>query len=146
MSRILIIFFLVFVQACHQKQVENKTLNIKQALPFYTTADFTPRWIEVGSRDYDSIHTIPAFSFTDQNGSRVTEQSVAGKIYVADFFFTSCPGICPRLTKNLRLVQDAFINDGDIVLLSHSVTPDKDDVATLQHYAKNYGIVQNKWH
>jgi protein SCO1/2 len=124
--------------SCSEKQAS--------VLPYYTTADFTPHWIEKGSAAYDSIHTIPAFSFIDQDSNCITEKTIANKIYIADFFFTSCPGICPRLTKNLRLVQDAFKNDSNVLLLSHSVTPDIDNVATLKKYAQHYGVINTKWH
>ncbi len=76
----------------------------------------------------------------------VTEKTFAGKIYVADFFFTSCPGICKRLTTNLTLVQTAFKDDDKVLLLSHSVTPETDNVDRLQQYAVSYGVIKNKWH
>ncbi len=129
---------LIIALGCNKKQTAQ--------LPFYTSADFTPHWLTKDSADYNSIHTIPPFSFIDQNGNIITEKTVAGKIYITDFFFTSCPGICPRLTKNLKLVQDAFVNDTNVILLSHSVTPDIDNVSVLKKYAKNYGVIDNKWH
>lgn len=115
-------------------------------LPYYSSADLTPVWIEEGSAALDTIHTIPAFSFTDQNGKIISEKDVAGRIYVADFFFTACPGICPKLARNLKLVQDAFLHDDEVVLLSHSVTPDKDNPAVLKRYADNYEVNDSKWH
>jgi protein SCO1/2 len=115
-------------------------------LPFYTTAEFTPQWIEKNSPAYNSIHTIPSFQFINQDSTSITEKTFAGKIYVADFFFTACPGICKRLTTNLSLVQTAFKNDGDVLLLSHSVTPESDNVSRLQQYAGAFGVIKNKWH
>lgn len=115
------------------------------ALPFYNTADFTPVWISKTSPAYDSIHKIPAFRFTNQYGETVTEQNYKGKIYVADFFFTSCPGICKQLTTHLELVQKAFQADSRVMLLSHSVTPDLDTVPVLQKYAEAYGVQKGKW-
>jgi protein SCO1/2 len=115
-------------------------------LPFYTTAEFTPQWIEKSSSAYNTIHSIPAFQFIDQDSTMVTEKMFAGKIYVADFFFTACPGICKRLTTNLSLVQTAFKNDNDVLLLSHSVTPENDNVSRLKQYANAFGVIKNKWH
>lgn len=142
-----IVFLFVFLGfSCRQKQENAIDLDQqkKQSLPYYNTADFTAQWFDKGSVP-DTIHQIPSFSFTDQNGNTITEKTVAGKIYVADFFFTSCPGICPKLTKNLKLVQDAFLHDPQVLLLSHSVTPVKDDVAALKKYALNYEVLNNKW-
>ncbi len=115
-------------------------------LPFYTTAEFTPQWIEKNSSAYDTIHSIPPFQFIDQDSTTITEKTFTGKIYVADFFFTACPGICKRLTTNLSLVQTAFKNDTDVLLLSHSVTPENDNVSRLQQYANAFGVIKNKWH
>jgi protein SCO1 len=120
-------------------------LQTVMSLPYYNTADFTAQWIDKGSDQLKNMHTIPAFSFIDQNGNTVTERTVANKIYIADFFFTSCPGLCPRLTKNLKLVQDAFKEDDKVMILSHSVTPDKDSASILHRYAANYGVIYSKW-
>jgi protein SCO1 len=112
-------------------------------LPYYTSADFTPRWLN--SKEADTIHQIPGFSFTDQQGETVTQKTFDNKITVVDFFFTSCPGICKKLIKNLSAVQSAFKNDNNVLLLSHSVTPEHDSVAVLHAYAQANGIVASKW-
>ncbi len=135
------IAFLLVMQSCKQAaQVDTKSL------PFYNTADFTPYWIEHSSKEYHSIHTIPAFSFVNQDGVAVTENNFRNKIYVADFFFTSCPGICKQLTNGLAKVQEAYKNDDEVMLLSHSVTPEKDSVSRLQQYAEAHQVRSNKWH
>jgi protein SCO1/2 len=115
-------------------------------LPFINKPDFTPEWIKKTDPGYDSIHTIPAFSFTDQDGQTVTEKTVAGKIYVADFFFTRCGSICPKLTADMAILQEKFKNDDDVILLSHSVTPDMDSVPVLKAYAIKKGVISGKWH
>jgi len=135
-----------FGSGCRQRQPAQTSSAKAEALPFYTAPDFTPQWIESRSKQADTLHTIASFSFTDQNGNTITDKTVANKIYVADFFFTACPGICPKLTKNLKMVQDAFMNDDGIVLLSHSVTPDKDVPAVLKKYAVNYEVNDKRWH
>ena len=112
-------------------------------LPYYTSADFTPRWLN--SKEADTIHRIPDFSFTDQQGETVTQKTFDNKITVVDFFFTSCPGICKKLTKNLLAVQSVFKNDNNVLLLSHSVTPEHDSVSVLHAYAQSNGIDAGKW-
>jgi protein SCO1/2 len=117
-----------------------------QGLPFFNSAEFTPEWISKESPGYTKIHTIPDFSFTNQEGQIITEKTVDGKIYVANFIFTSCGSICPRMTDNMKILQDKFINDSQVLLLSHSVTPEKDNVAVLKNYAKEKGCILGKWH
>lgn len=129
--------------SCRQGQEEKKQDPV--TLPFYTTADFTPQWIENSAQSYQGIHSIPSFSFINQAGDSITEKTMAGKIYVADFFFTSCPGICKRLSTNMALVQEAFKNDNSVMLLSHSVTPESDSVARLKQYADAFGALPGKW-
>lgn len=114
-------------------------------LPFFNSAEFTPEWISETSADYAAIHTIPAFKFTNQEGEVVTNKTYEDKIYVADFFFTTCPGICPRLAKNMGALQDAFKNDDDVLLLSHSVTPEQDSVPVLKEYAIENKVDSKKW-
>ncbi len=115
-------------------------------LPFFNSADFTPEWISKDTPAFKSIHTIPSFSFVDQDGDTITENLIQNKIVVADFFFTACPGICPRLTKSMRNVQDQFRDDESIVLLSHSVTPDIDSVPRLKEYADRNQVISGRWH
>lgn len=118
----------------------------KDTLPYFITPDFTPLWIEKDDPAFASIHQVPAFRFYDQSGDTITDQDIAGKIVVADFFFTICPGICPRLTKNMTMVQSAFHGDSSIVLLSHSVTPDIDSIPRLRQYAESHGVDAGQWH
>ena len=140
-----VISVMLILIACNQSAKKQEPA--ARVLPFYTAADFTPQWIDRSSSSaYHAIHTIPPFSFTNQEGNTVTEKTFAGKIYVADFFFTSCPGICKRLTTNLALVQTAFKTDDQVLLLSHSVTPDIDSVPRLKQYAEEYGVITNKWY
>ena len=115
-------------------------------LPFINKPDFTPEWIEKKDAGYDSIHRIPAFSFTDQNGETVTEKTVAGKIYVTDFFFTRCGSICPKMTADMGILQEKFKNDDEVIFLSHSVTPQMDSVPVLKKYAEAKGVITGKWY
>ena len=115
------------------------------SLPFISNPDFTPEWITKTDARYDSIHQIPSFRFQDQDGQFITEQTVNGKIYIANFIFTSCGSICPRMTENMSIVQKKYLNDKDILILSHSVMPDRDSVLILKNYANLKGIVSGKW-
>jgi len=116
----------------------------KDKLPYYVSADFTPHWLTEKELQ-QPVHQIPSFSFINQYGETITGQTVEGRIYVANFFFTSCPGICKRLTNNLSLVQEAYKAD-DVLILSHSVTPETDSVGRLLQYAQQYKIKKQQWH
>ncbi len=94
------LFLLLGIAAC-----KSKTGDKSLALPFINKPDFTPEWIQKNDPAYKNIHTIPAFSFTNQNGETVTERTVAGKIYVTDFIFTRCGSICPIMTTNMATLQ-----------------------------------------
>lgn len=131
--------FLLLFMACKSKPKE-------LPLPFINKPDFTPEWIAKGDSNYASIHRIPAFSFTDQDGYTITEKTVEGKIYVTDFFFTRCGSICPKLTSNMGILQDKFKDDDEVLLLSHSVTPGMDSVPVLKRYAADKGVISGKWH
>ncbi|MBC8754518.1 SCO family protein [Kordia sp. YSTF-M3] len=125
-----------------RKQLDSRVTN----LPFYKEASFTPHWLESGSEAQKTFHQIPAFSLTNQEGETITEATFKDKIYVTDFFFTTCPGICPKMTANMNILQQEFKTDAEILLLSHSVTPEIDSVSVLKSYAENKGIESNKWH
>ncbi|MEZ4825655.1 MAG: SCO family protein [Bacteroidia bacterium] len=91
-------------------------------------------------------HTIPDFSFVDQDSNIVTQSTVAGKIYVTDFFFTSCPTICPKMKAQMIRIHDEFLGNDSIVLLSHSIDSYYDSVSVLKDYAEKLGIQTAKWH
>ncbi|SEB43318.1 protein SCO1/2 [Tenacibaculum sp. MAR_2009_124] len=116
-----------------------------EGLPYFNSAELTPEWISRGVPEYNNIHKIPNFEFINQEGDKITQESYDNKIYVADFFFTTCPGICPMLERNMSKLQDIFGNDDEVLLLSHSVTPLKDSVSVLKEYAKENGIISSKW-
>ncbi len=91
-------------------------------------------------------HKVLDFSLIDQNGDTITQEDYLNKIYVTDFFFTRCMTICPIMTTNMEKLQAEFINDDDIMFLSHSVTPDIDSVSVLREYADKKGVIDAKWH
>lgn len=115
-----------------------------ETLPYYEDASFTPHWLSADSTE--NFHTIAPFSLTDQDGQSVTGESLKGKVYVADFFFSTCPGICPKMTSSMSIAQDSFLSNNDIKLISFSVTPNTDSVEVLKAYAERYGVQSGKWH
>jgi protein SCO1/2 len=133
MKNSLLIFILFFCFSCKEK---------KEVLPYYNTPDFTPKWSIANSA---SFHQIRPFKLINQENRIFTEKDIEGKICVADFFFTTCPGICPKMTKSMSDIQKEFINDDAILLLSHSVTPEKDSVSVLKKYAIDKKIDFNRW-
>jgi protein SCO1/2 len=145
MIRILFIATVLFVCSCQPTTVHKVGMTEKETLPFFNQADWTPEWIDGKDSNYARIHRIPAFSFTNQEGKLITEASVDGKIYVANFFFSRCSNICPKMTNNMQLLQEAFRNDEQIILLSHSVTPDEDSVPVLAAYAAENKVDASKW-
>ena len=111
-------------------------------LPIFTPADLRPTLVHP-SLIGKTTHEIPNFSFTNQFGNIVSHEDVQNKVYVANFFFTSCPSICIDLTNNLKIVQDAF--DNEILILSHSVDPEIDTVERLMKYQIINEINGSNW-
>ena len=120
-------------------------LTPKKVLPIYQPANFNPELVDSTMVHVKKYHTIADFKLTNQNGKTITQEDYKDKIYVADFFFTTCPTICPIMTDNMYLVQKEFLDDDDIMLLSHSVTPVKDSVPQLRKYANQKGVMDKKW-
>lgn len=117
-----------------------------KTLPIYGEREAVERVVN-GETIVDTIyHTIPDFAFVNQDSQRVTQETVAGKVYVTDFFFTSCPTICPKMKSQMLRVYEAFKDNPNVILLSHSIDPKHDTVAVLKDYAERLGIETNKWH
>ncbi len=100
---------------------------------------------ELNAKGDTLYHSIPAFSFTDQNGNVVSDKDLDGKIYVAGFFFASCQGTCPKITNQLFRVQDRFKAVRDLKILSFTVDPQRDSVAALDAYGKKFMVNPKKW-
>lgn len=111
------------------------------ALPYFNSPDFTPEWD--GSKGH--AHTIADFNFQDQQGQWVSQETFAGKIYIADFFFTYCTGICPKMTTNMARLQERFRDNPHVMLLSHTVMPWADSIPRLADYAESQGVNHDKW-
>lgn len=100
-----------------------------------------------GKKVIDTVyHTIADFSFIDQDSAIVTNETFSGKIYVADFFFTSCRTICPKMKTQLLRVYDSIQALPDVAILSHTIDPEHDDVARLHDFADRLGVKSDKWH
>jgi len=91
------------------------------------------------------LSKVQTFSFLNQNGERITNKDVEGKVYLAEFFFTTCPGICPKMNTNLRPVYDKYKNEPDFLILSHTVNPSTDSVGRLKHYGDSLGVDARHW-
>ena len=120
-------------------------LKPSKTLPVYNPADVNPELVDSTIQYIAREHKIADFSFVNQNGKVITQKDYEGKIYIADFFFTTCGTICPIMTTNMIDIQKAFLNNPKVMLLSHTVTPEIDSVSVLKKYAAEKGVVDSKW-
>lgn len=127
---------IILFAACNSEQ---------KKLPIYGQRETVVKQVD-GKEVTDTIyHTIPAFNTVDQYGDSVTDKTLDGKIYVADFFFTSCPSICPIMHRNMLNVYAAFKDVADFNIISYTIDPKHDSVAVLKNYADKLGINDKKW-
>ena len=116
-------------------------------IPYYNTPDFTPIFLSDNQELKNTItHQVSDFSFINQNNQIITNKEIEGKVHVANFMFTSCTSICPDMTGNMKLVEEAFFNDERVAVLSYSVTPWIDTPDKLLDYVKLNDIKTNNWH
>ncbi|MDA8728277.1 SCO family protein [Flavicella sp.] len=123
-----------------------RLLTPQERLPVFSPVDVNPRLVDASLHHVKKNHKISDFELVNQNGATVTQATFDNKIYVADFFFTRCGTICPLMTTHMYALQNAFLNDEEVLLLSHSVTPVLDSVPVLKRYAENKGVLAAKWH
>ena len=117
----------------------------RKNLPVYNPAMVNPELVDSTVQYIGRNHTIADFSFTNQNGKTITQNDYEGKIYVADFFFTTCGSICPKMTSNMVEIQKAFADNPKVMLLSYTVMPETDSVPVLKKYAVENEVKDNKW-
>lgn len=141
-SNFILSLMVLFLSCNNEKESKSQ----EDVLPFYNTAEFDAEWISANDSSFGKIHTIDTFTLTDQLGSRFTSDSLRGNIYVANFFFTSCPGICPKMMSNLEILLDSFAHTEDLKLVSFSVMPWVDSVSRLKEYGELHHINSKKWH
>lgn len=134
-----VIFSIVTISAFYS------VLKPKPKLPIFNPSDVNPELVDSTIQYVAIDHKIADFKFTNQNGKVVTQKDYDGKIYIADFFFTTCPTICPKMTNNMVWLQNKIKNNPKVMLLSHSVTPDIDSVPVLKKYALEKGVIDSKW-
>jgi len=115
-------------------------------LKVYSPSDVNPELVDTTLQHIKKQHYIAPFKLIDQNGDTVTQETYSNKIYVADFFFTTCLTICPKMTGNMKYLQEQLMTEKDVLLLSHTVTPEIDSVAQLKKYAIEKGVDDSKWH
>ena len=116
-----------------------------ERLPVYQPASVNNELVDSTIVHKINYHKISDFSLTNQNGQIVTQKKYDNKIYVADFFFTTCQSICPIMTKNMKDLQDKLIEDSGVLLLSHTVFPEIDSVEVLKKYAIDNSVIDSKW-
>ena len=113
-------------------------------LPIIGPSDFKEELVD-NKVNKEQSHFVSDFELINQNGDTITNKDYEDKIYVVDFFFTRCGSICPIMTNNMKKIQDKFLENDNLMLLSISVTPNIDNVATLKKYAKSKGVINSKW-
>jgi protein SCO1/2 len=139
LKKTLVISCIFFIVSCENKSSKN-------TLPYYNTANFDPLFLTSTEAEKKINHVIANFNMSDQYNQTITQKDIEGKIHIANFFFTSCGSICPKMTNNLIAVQDILTKETDILLFSYSVTPWQDSVPVLKSFAKEYKITSPNWH
>lgn len=137
MQRILFSFLclIVLLTGCQEKK-----------LPVFGQREVNTREVD-GKQVTDTVyHTIAPFEFTNQDNQTITNETFKGKIYVADFFFTSCRTICPIMKTQMLRVYEKIQDDPDVLILSHTIDPEYDTVALLHDFAKRLDVKTEKWH
>lgn len=123
-----------------------QALKVDPKLPVYQPDMVNKELADTSVQYVRKFHKIGDFQLTNQNGETITPKDFEDKIYVADFFFTTCMSICIPMTENMRVLQDEFLQDEELRLISHTVTPEIDTVAQLRKHATKMGLVDGKWH
>jgi len=116
-----------------------------ETLPIYQPAEVNEKLVDSSIIHVSKYHKIADFKLTNQNGEKITQEYYKDKIYVADFFFTTCQDICPVMTKNMYQLQQELKNDNNILFLSHTVIPEIDTVEQLKKYAIENKIDESRW-
>ncbi|MUU78231.1 SCO family protein [Winogradskyella endarachnes] len=149
-NRIILMVLVAIIWSCKENTKKEKKEVVETSrveyLPFYKDDTFTPHWLTPGTIEEKEFHKIPDFKLVNQLGDTISQKTFKNKIYITDFFFTTCPGICPKMTNNMAKIQEEFIDDNDVLILSHSVMPNTDTVSVLKAYADANSVIDNKWH
>ncbi len=140
LALVLAILSVIIISAIYQ------VLAPKPKLRIYQPSDVAPELVDTTLQHVKKYHEIADFALINQEGDTVTQDTFKDRIYVADFFFTTCATICPVMTEHMGQIQDKIKDDPRVLLLSHTVTPEIDTVAQLKKYALSKGVIPGKWH
>jgi protein SCO1/2 len=138
-----IVVLLWLAMACNPTPVTQKDKRLPYLGPFEVLYDTVDGQVTIRDTVW---HTIPDFAFIDQDSQVVNKTTFTGKVYVADFFFTTCPSICPKMKEQMLRIYQRYADNDTVALLSHSIDPKHDTVAALKSYADKLGISSHKWH
>ena len=140
LALVMAVLSVVIITAIYQ------VLDPEPKLKVYQPNDVQPELVDTTVQHVKKYHQIADFSLVNQLGDTITQDTFNNRIYVADFFFTTCATICPIMTEHMGLIQDRLRDDPSVLLLSHTVTPEIDTVAQLKKYAIEKGVISGKWH
>lgn len=144
---IILLFGIIFIPKIVNRIKDNKVVDNSGRSEAVTNP--TEAEIKASALSFIEINgkpkKVPSFSFTNQDGKTITQEDYLGKVYVVEFFFTTCPTICPRMNRNLVTIQDAFKGEEDLGIASFSIMPETDTPEILKAYAKNYGVTNPNW-
>jgi protein SCO1/2 len=120
-------------------------LKTQKKLKVYQPSDVNPKLVDKSKQEIDADHSVADFKLINQLGDTITQKNFENKIYVADFFFATCPSICPIMSRNIAALQEEFADRPEVMFLSHSVTPEIDSVAALYEYGELYEAKPERW-
>jgi len=129
---------LTILLACSPKQPED--------IPFFNSPELFPEWLSPSDPKFERIHRIDSFLLYNQDSMPISNKNLDGYLYVANFFFTTCPSICPKMIDNMEVLQNLYKDDSNVKLVSHTVMPWVDTVGQLSDYASERSIISEKWH
>lgn len=129
----------------YDESIKNFSKPIDGVLPFFAKKDLEPFWETEEKNILTRAIQIPNFQLTNQESKTFTNDQMRGKLTVVSFFYTLCHGICPNIVEQLKKVQDAYLSDPNIIIVSYSITPDLDKADVLKNYAKEKKIQSAKW-
>lgn len=120
-------------------------IDTPKTLKVYNPIDINPDLVDESIQSVDKYHRVGSFKLTNQDGKVITENDYRNKIYITDFFFVTCPTICPKMTDQMHRVYNEFKDNNDIMFLSHTVMPEADSVPVLKEYADKLKVNSDKW-
>ena len=138
--------FVLIIFSCQKMSKINKDSEYTIELPYYNEPTFTPIWLDKSDPKIKNIHSIKTFDFQNQEGKWISQSNLKGKIYIANFFFTSCTTVCPKMATNLLKVQNEFSNNDKVKIMSHTVMPWVDNQKRLKEYGEINNIDSKFWY